>query len=94
MLTQPDIPVEFDATLRIAPETGSWTVFDVPDSREIFGTGNPVKVTGVIDGHPMAITLMPTGNGAHVGPVKAELRKTIGKAAGDAVRIRLDGRAS
>lgn len=82
-------PLTFDAELRVASETGSWTVFDVPDSRAYFGTGNPVRVTGSIDGHDVALTLMPTGNGAHMGPVKAATRKAIGKSAGDRVRVLL-----
>lgn len=80
----------FEAQLRVSPEAASWTVFDVPDSRSFFGTGKPVRVTGTIDDHAIAITLMPTGNGAHVGPVKAATRKVIGKVAGDSVRVRLE----
>lgn len=80
----------FEAELRVSPEAASWTVFDVPGSRAFFGTGKPVRVTGTIDGHAVAITLMPTGNGAHVGPVKAATRKAIGKAAGDQVRVTLE----
>ncbi|MGN7860511.1 DUF1905 domain-containing protein [Microbacterium sp. 22303] len=83
--------LQFDARLRVAPEAASWTVFDVPDSRAFFGTGRPVRVTGTVDDHPVAITLMPVGNGAHVGPVKAATRAAIGKAAGDLVHVRLDG---
>ncbi|MFE7507022.1 DUF1905 domain-containing protein [Promicromonospora sp. NPDC057488] len=85
--------LEFEATLRTAPEVGSWTVFDVPGSREAFGTGNPVKVTGTIDDQPVAITLMPSGQGGHFGPVKAATRKALGKGDGDVVRVRL-GRAA
>lgn len=49
-----------------------------------------MRVTGTIDDHEIAITLMPTGDGAHLGPVKAATRKAIGKAAGDHVRVRLE----
>ncbi|KJL31989.1 DUF1905 domain-containing protein [Microbacterium azadirachtae] len=83
--------LQFDARLRVAPEAASWTVFDVPGSRAFFGTGRPVRVTGTIDDQPVAITLMPIGNGAHVGPVKAATRAALGKAAGDLVRVRLNG---
>lgn len=82
--------LEFDAELRAAPEAASWTVFEVPDSKAYFGTGNPVRVTGTIDEHPVAITLMPSGTGVHLGPVKAATRKAIGKAAGDRVHVRLE----
>ncbi|MGI5191775.1 DUF1905 domain-containing protein [Promicromonospora sp. CA-289599] len=80
----------FEAELRVSPEAASWTVFDVPGSRAFFGTGKPVRVTGTIDDHAIAVTLMPIGNGAHVGPVKAATRKVIGKAAGDQVRVTLE----
>lgn len=83
--------LRFEAELRIAPETGSWTVFDVPGSREHFGTGKPVRTVGTVDGHEVAITLMPTGNGAHVGPVKATVRRAIGKQAGERVLVELRG---
>ncbi|WP_217184366.1 DUF1905 domain-containing protein [Streptomyces sp. AC495_CC817] len=86
-------PLEFDAELVHPAEAGSWTVFDVPGSIEHFGTGNPVRVIGTIDDTPVAITLMPTGRGLHFGPVKAATRKTIGKAVGDTVRVRIEAAA-
>lgn len=58
-------------------------VFDayvtVPNSAETLGTRRPVKVKGTIDGHPFAATLMPSGSGPHWLPLKAALRKLIGK---------------
>lgn len=80
-------PLTFEATLHTMPEVGSWTVFDVPDSVAWFGTGRTVKVVGEIDDTPLAVTLMPTGKGGHMGPVKAATRKAIGKQAGDTVRV-------
>lgn len=80
----------FDGLLRKVPEIGSWTVFDVPDSVAWFGTGRTVKVVGEIDGAPVEITLMPTGKGGHMGPVKAATRKRIGKQAGDDVRVSIE----
>jgi hypothetical protein len=35
---------------------------------------------------------MALGNGSHKLPVKTDVRKAIGKAAGDTVRVRLDER--
>jgi hypothetical protein len=35
---------------------------------------------------------MPLGDGTHMLPVKAAVRKAIGKAAGDTVLVRLDER--
>lgn len=83
-------PLEFDAELIHPDEAGSWTVFEVPGSIEHFGTGNPVRVAGRIDGTPVEITLLPTGRGLHFGPVKAATRKILGKGAGDRVRVRIE----
>lgn len=83
-------PLEFEAELIHPDEAGSWTVFDVPGSIAHFGTGNPVRVTGLIDDTPVQITLMPTGRGLHFGPVKAATRKLLGKAVGDRVRVRIE----
>lgn len=86
-------PLEFEAELIHPDEAGSWTVFDVPGSIEHFGTGNPVRVTGLIDETPIEVTLMPTGRGLHFAPVKASTRKLLGKAAGDRVHVRIEAAA-
>ncbi|MEU0487931.1 DUF1905 domain-containing protein [Nocardiopsis changdeensis] len=82
-----DTPLVFEAELRTGPEAGSWTVFDVPGSAAFFGTRRPVRVHGTLDEVPVQITLMPTGNGGHMGSVKAATRKALGKEAGDRVRV-------
>ena len=84
-----DSTLSFETELRTAPEAAFWTVFDVPDSAEFFGTRQPVRVRGVVDDLPVEITLMPTKNG-HVGPVKAATRKALGKQAGDHVHVRIE----
>ncbi|SDU77793.1 DUF1905 domain-containing protein [Jiangella alkaliphila] len=71
---------------------GSWTVVVMTDSAEVFGTRQPVKVAGTMDGHPFAATLLPLGDGTHILPVKAAVRKAIGKGAGDDVAIHLQHR--
>jgi hypothetical protein len=66
------------------------TYVTVPDSAELLGTRKAVKVTGTIDGHPFAATLMPSGAGPHWLPLRAALCKTIGKsAAGEEVTFHL-----
>jgi hypothetical protein len=54
----------------------------------IFGTRGLVKVRGEIDA-PFDGAFMAQGDGGHRLPVKAELRKAIGKEAGDTVHIRI-----
>jgi hypothetical protein len=83
---------EFDARLQKGENRGAWTCVVIGDVAELFGTRGIVKVRGVIDGEPFDGALMAQGDGTHRLPVKASLRKTIGKAAGDTVHVRIDKR--
>ena len=71
---------------------GTWVVVVMPNSFDFFGTGAAVKVDATIDGEPLSGTFMPNGEGAHLMPVRATIRKAIGKGAGDEVTIHLDRR--
>jgi hypothetical protein len=73
----------------IGKDTGKEPLLCVawPDSVAVLGTGKAVKVTGTVDGYEFKSALLPTGMGPHMLPIKAEIRKAIGKNMGDEVEI-------
>ena len=83
---------EFDAQLQKGDNPGAWTCVVMDDVPGLFGTRGLVKIRGAIDGEPFTSALMPQGDGTHRLPVKAALRKTIGKGAGDTVHVQIDER--
>jgi hypothetical protein len=81
--------VDKDYLLQKFPQKGGWTFVAIPeipqDKHAYFGW---VKVCGSVDGYEISnYHLMPMGNGSLFFPVKAEIRKKIGKQEGDWVHV-------
>ena len=86
------LDVRFEAELEQSPAQGGWTYLVWPGSAEFFGTRGLVKVDATIDGVPVRTSFMALGDGRHKLPVKDEVRRSIGKQAGDRVTVVLTER--
>jgi hypothetical protein len=82
----------FAAKLERSPSKGGWTYVIWPRSAKFFETRGLVKVRGKIDGHQFRSSFMAMGDGRHMLPVKADIRRAISKEVGDTVTVILEER--
>jgi hypothetical protein len=77
-------------TVPIRKDGAFATYLELDGSAEVLGTRKAVKVTGTLDGHEFAATLMPSGEGPHWLPLRKALCATLGKSrAGELVEVHL-----
>jgi uncharacterized protein YdhG (YjbR/CyaY superfamily) len=86
------LDVSFNAVLLRNDTPNGWTYVVWPKAAEFFGTKGLVKVEATVDGLPMTTSFMAMGDGRHMLPIKAGVRRAIGKEAGDRVKVELRAR--
>lgn len=78
---------QFTAKMERWPGRGGWTFVVWPESVEFFGTKGLVKIRATVDGQPLESSFMALGDGRQMLPIKAAVRRAIGKDQGDEVTV-------
>lgn len=87
-----DLDVRFTGPM-IRERNSGWLCVAVPNSEDLLKTRKAVKISGTVDGQPLDATLLPMGDGTHMLPLRASLRRSIGKTTpGDPVTVHLQRR--
>jgi len=78
----------FEATIGVEIKGDTWSCVEIPDSRELFGTGKTVRVDAKVDDVMLEnVGAMVTGTGGHMVSLSAKVRKALGKDIGDRVTV-------
>ncbi|MGL6269459.1 MAG: YdeI/OmpD-associated family protein [Chitinophagaceae bacterium] len=88
--------MKFSATIQKYGEQGEktgWTFVEIPGelAEELFpGNKKSFRVKGKLDALPIAaLSLIPVGGGVFILPLKAELRKQLGKRKGEEIVLQI-----
>jgi hypothetical protein len=85
------MPKKFNFTVQLLKGEGDTAYFAIPFSvSKEFGKKGLVKVKASFDGIEYRGSLMPMGDGAHCLGIRKDIRKKIGKQAGDTVNVTLE----
>ncbi|MDQ6813008.1 MAG: YdeI/OmpD-associated family protein [Bacteroidota bacterium] len=89
--------VEFTCTIKKFGEQGektSWTYIDIPEAiavQLVPGNKKSFRVKGRLDGFTFeGFALIPIGGGNFILPLKAELRKALGKGKGATIDVKME----